>query len=94
MDSEVWIYSMATISWFNFVWFFLWDYIKNIVHKTPPTSAGDMKNRLMFVIAFLKIFFILTVENFEKDWSYVCKKIELYLNILSMVKDIFKLILP
>jgi len=46
---------------------FLWAYIKNILYKTPPTSTGDMKNRITNVCRNIsQNILISTVENFEK----------------------------
>ncbi|EZA50282.1 hypothetical protein X777_11293 [Ooceraea biroi] len=44
-----------------------WGSIKNIVYKTPPTSAEDMKNRITNVCRSIpQNILISTVENFEK----------------------------
>jgi len=45
----------------------LWGYVKNIVYKIPPTSAGDMKNRITNVCRSIpQSISISTIENFEK----------------------------
>ena len=68
IDSEVWIYSMmSAVSWFNFEWFSFVELHKNIVYKIPPTSVGNMKNRITNVCcSILQNILISTVESFEK----------------------------
>jgi len=44
-----------------------WGYIKHIVFKTPPTSAGDMKNQITNVCRSIpQNLLISTIENFKK----------------------------
>jgi len=53
-------------------YYFFCEYIKNIVYKTPPTSAGNMKNRITNVCRSIpQNILISTVENFEK-WLRLC----------------------
>lgn len=71
---------------------FLWSYIKNIVYKIPPTSAEDMKNRIIDVCRSIsQNISISMVENLKNGWGYVCKRMEVRLNILSMAKDMIDL---
>jgi len=55
--------------------FFLWNYIKNIVYKTLPKSAGDMKNRITNICySILQNILISTVEHFEKRLNLCLQK--------------------
>jgi len=52
--------------------------IKNIVYKTPPISAGDMKNQITNVCRSIpQNILISIIENFEKRLR-LCKKMELF----------------
>jgi len=41
----------------------LWGYIKNIVYKTPPTSAEDMKNQITNVCRSIPQNILISIEN-------------------------------